>query len=113
MWNIFSRVKRIVKKKNVYRIKLTRNFIQPTIPVADTSRFESASAITMAERIPIKKTAHFLTGAKSMDKVGFQSIKTSINTAARDESCFAQTMGWNPSFCYRFRKCIVNTSLVF
>ncbi len=55
------------------------NFIQPPIPVADIMAVESVSAITIAQRIPIKKTAHFLTGAKSMDTFGVQTMKTSIH----------------------------------
>jgi len=43
------------------------------MPVADTIAFESLSAITMAQRIPIKKIAHFLTGAKSRDNVRVQT----------------------------------------
>jgi hypothetical protein len=66
IWKIFCRAERIKKKKTAYRIKLTRNFIQPTIPVDDTNAFERVFEITMAQRIPIKKTAHFLTGAKSI-----------------------------------------------
>jgi hypothetical protein len=59
------------------------------MPVADTIAFESLSAITMAQRIPIKKIAHFLTGAKSMDNVRVQTIKTSINIATREELSIA------------------------
>jgi hypothetical protein len=43
----------------------------------------------MAQRIPIKKIAHFLTGAKSMDNVRVQTIKTSINIATREELSIA------------------------
>jgi hypothetical protein len=43
----------------------------------------------MAQRIPIKKTAHFLTGAKSMDNVRVQTIKISIKNATREELSIA------------------------
>ncbi len=47
------------------------------IPAADTITFERASAITIAQRMPIKKVAHFLTVAESMHILGTGSIKIS------------------------------------
>jgi hypothetical protein len=77
MWKIFSITQRTAKKKTAYRRKLTRKFIQPVIPAADTITFESASAITIAQRIPIKNIAHFLKVAESMPILGSRTIKIS------------------------------------
>ena len=68
---------RIAKKKTAYRTKFIRKLIQPVIPAADTITFESASAITIAQRMPIKKVAHFLTVAESMHILGYGAIKIS------------------------------------
>jgi hypothetical protein len=47
-------------------------------PAADIIMDESASAITTAQRIPIKNIVHFLIIAESMDVLGFLTIKISI-----------------------------------
>jgi hypothetical protein len=71
MWKNLSSAYRIAKKNAAYRIKFAKNFVQPTIPAADTSMLERASAIIIAQRIPRKNNAHFLSVADSMDKLGF------------------------------------------
>ncbi|MCX6683559.1 MAG: hypothetical protein NTZ37_02355 [Methanoregula sp.] len=83
MWKIFSIAYRIAKKNAAYRIKFAKNFIQPSIPKADTIMVERASAISIAQRIPIKNNAHFLIVADSMVILGFLAIKTSITGRTR------------------------------